>query len=48
MDSCRNYINDTFGNNYLPDDPTKYGSKEGAQEAHWWANNNSLCLTAKR
>jgi len=34
VDSCRDYINDNFGNNYLPENPIKYGSKEGAQEAH--------------
>ncbi|MFT5837676.1 MAG: DNA topoisomerase-1 [Flavobacteriales bacterium] len=34
VDSCRDYINDNFGNEYLPENPIKYGSKEGAQEAH--------------
>jgi DNA topoisomerase-1 len=34
VDSCRDYINDNFGNDYLPQNPIKYGSKEGAQEAH--------------
>lgn len=32
--SCRDYIQDHFGNNYLPDAPRIYGSKENAQEAH--------------
>jgi DNA topoisomerase-1 len=34
VDGCRDYITDNFGNNYLPENPIKYGSKEGAQEAH--------------
>lgn len=31
---CRDYINDNFGQEYLPEKPTFYSSKEGAQEAH--------------
>ncbi len=34
LDNCRDYINDNFGNKYLPESPNRYGSKEGAQEAH--------------
>ena len=34
VDGCRDYITDNFGKNYLPENPIKYGSKEGAQEAH--------------
>ena len=34
LDSARAYISDNFGNKYLPDSPIRYGSKEGAQEAH--------------
>ena len=34
VDNCRDYINDNFGNKYLPENPIRYGSKEGAQEAH--------------
>ncbi|MFA3790363.1 type I DNA topoisomerase [Aliiglaciecola sp. SL4] len=34
VDNCRSYIEDNFGNNYLPNAPISYGSKEGAQEAH--------------
>jgi len=34
LDSCRAYIEDNFGNKYLPESPNRYGSKEGAQEAH--------------
>lgn len=32
--SCRDYVTDTLGKRYLPDEPRVYGSKEGAQEAH--------------
>jgi DNA topoisomerase-1 len=31
---CRNYIESTFGKDYLPEKPLYYSSKEGAQEAH--------------
>ena len=34
LDSCRSFISDNFGAKYLPDNPNRYGSKEGAQEAH--------------
>ena len=34
LDSCRGYIDENFGSNYLPSNPISYGSKEGAQEAH--------------
>jgi len=34
LDSARSYISDNFGDKYLPDSPIRYGSKEGAQEAH--------------
>lgn len=32
--NCRDYINDKFGAEYLPEKPVSYSSKEGAQEAH--------------
>ncbi|MGM0524970.1 MAG: type I DNA topoisomerase [Pseudomonadota bacterium] len=32
--ACRGLIEDQFGKNYLPEQPNRYGSKEGAQEAH--------------
>ncbi|MEH6471835.1 MAG: type I DNA topoisomerase [Halopseudomonas sp.] len=32
--SCRDYILDNFGDQYLPQDAKSYSSKEGAQEAH--------------
>lgn len=31
---CRSYIQDKYGDEYLPKEPRKYSSKEGAQEAH--------------
>jgi DNA topoisomerase-1 len=34
VDACRAYINKEFGNKYIPESPIKYGSKDGAQEAH--------------
>jgi DNA topoisomerase-1 len=34
VQSCRDYINDSFGAKYLPEDPNLYGSKANAQEAH--------------
>jgi DNA topoisomerase-1 len=32
--NCRDYIVDTYGKKYLPSNPIKYSSKDGAQEAH--------------
>ncbi len=32
--SCRDYITEHFSAPYLPDAPTRYGAREGAQEAH--------------
>ncbi len=32
--SARDYITEQLGNDYLPNDPRLYSSKEGAQEAH--------------
>ena len=32
--SCRDYINDNYGDRYLPKNLRSYGSKQGAQEAH--------------
>ncbi|MGB0894989.1 MAG: type I DNA topoisomerase [Parashewanella sp.] len=34
IDSVRELINKDFGSEYLPDNPIRYGSKQGAQEAH--------------
>jgi DNA topoisomerase-1 len=32
--ACRDYIESSFGAKYLPKQPNRYSSKEGAQEAH--------------
>ncbi|MEM9742268.1 MAG: type I DNA topoisomerase [Pseudomonadota bacterium] len=34
VSSCREYINKTFGDDYLPAEPKTYASKDDAQEAH--------------
>jgi len=34
VSDCRNYIQNEYGNKYLPDNPISYSSKDGAQEAH--------------
>ena len=34
VDSCRKYIGDNFGDNYLPEKPKVFGAKSNAQEAH--------------
>ncbi|MGB3383578.1 MAG: type I DNA topoisomerase [Marinomonas sp.] len=34
VDALRGYIVEKFGKDYLPEEPIRYSSKEGAQEAH--------------
>lgn len=34
VESCRAYIEESYGAKYLPEKPNSYSSKEGAQEAH--------------
>jgi DNA topoisomerase-1 len=34
VNACRDYIEENFGGKYLPKQPNRYSSKEGAQEAH--------------
>lgn len=34
VESCREYILESFGKRYLPEAPVLYSSKDGAQEAH--------------
>ncbi|MFW1676280.1 type I DNA topoisomerase [Pontibacter sp. JAM-7] len=34
VEGCREYIQDQFGKAYLPEQPVRYSSKDGAQEAH--------------
>jgi DNA topoisomerase-1 len=41
----RDYINKTFGEKYLPENPISYTSKEGAQEAHEAIRPSSVTVT---
>ncbi|MET1255937.1 type I DNA topoisomerase [Aliikangiella maris] len=34
LNMCRDYIQENYGDKYLPDSPRNYSNKEGAQEAH--------------
>ena len=34
VNTCREYIQQQYGDRYLPEQPNRYSSKEGAQEAH--------------
>jgi DNA topoisomerase-1 len=34
VEACREHILSQYGNDYLPEQPVRYSSKEGAQEAH--------------
>jgi len=34
VEACRGYVQSRYGDEYLPADPVRYSSKEGAQEAH--------------
>ena len=34
VNAAREYIQDQFGAQYIPENPIRYGAKEGAQEAH--------------
>jgi len=47
VESCRTYITDNFGGNYLPSKAITYGSKEGAQEAHEAIRPSSVAVTAE-
>lgn len=46
LDNCRAYIDDNFGSQYLPESPNRYGSKEGAQEAHEAIRPSSVTVNA--
>ncbi|MFE8069652.1 type I DNA topoisomerase [Marinobacteraceae bacterium S3BR75-40.1] len=45
--SSRDYIESTFGKDYLPEKPRFYSSKEGAQEAHEAIRPTDVTKTAK-
>ncbi|WP_027859126.1 type I DNA topoisomerase [Marinobacterium jannaschii] len=34
VEACRGYIGQHYGDKYLPEEPNRYSSKDGAQEAH--------------
>lgn len=46
LDSVREMIGKEFGDKYLPDAPIRYGSKEGAQEAHEAIRPSNVSVTA--
>ncbi len=46
VEMCRQYIGDTFGENYLPEKAKVYGSKAGAQEAHEAIRPSNVTLEA--
>lgn len=43
---CRQYIDKSFGSKYLPEEAVRYGSREGAQEAHEAIRPSSVRVTA--
>ncbi|MSR11967.1 MAG: type I DNA topoisomerase [Gammaproteobacteria bacterium] len=45
---CRKYIESKFGPKYLPDQPLRYSSKEGAQEAHEAIRPTDVKIKAER
>ncbi|MEW9798679.1 type I DNA topoisomerase [Alteromonas sp. CYL-A6] len=47
LDSCRDYISNQFGEKYLPESPIRYGSKEGAQEAHEAIRPSNVAIKAE-
>ena len=46
VESARAYITDNFGDKYLPDSAIRYGSKEGAQEAHEAIRPSNVTISA--
>lgn len=46
VSACRDYIQSHFGDPYLPEQPLRYSSKEGAQEAHEAIRPSDVNLTA--
>eukprot|EP00903_Cladosiphon_okamuranus_P004465 g4463.t1 len=45
--NCREYIGKNFGEQYVPADPNRYSSKEGAQEAHEAIRPSNVQVTAE-
>lgn len=48
LESSRKYIQKQFGDDYLPADPIRYSSKDGAQEAHEAIRPSSVMVTAEK
>ncbi|MBV1786518.1 type I DNA topoisomerase [Marinobacterium sp. D7] len=46
--ACREHIQSRYGDEYLPADPVRYSSKEGAQEAHEAIRPSDVEMTADR
>ncbi len=48
VNDCRQFINTSFGAEYLPAEPRRYSSKEGAQEAHEAIRPSNVNVRAER
>lgn len=48
VESCRQWILEEHGNEYLPKDPNTYASKKGAQEAHEAIRPSEVMITAEQ
>ncbi|WP_025732923.1 type I DNA topoisomerase [Carnimonas nigrificans] len=46
VSAARDYISDTFGSEYLPEQPNRYASKDNAQEAHEAIRPSNVQLSA--
>jgi len=45
VESCRDYVTEHYGSQYLPESANRYGAKEGAQEAHEAIRPSSVNVT---
>lgn len=48
LNECREYIDKNFGARYLPDEAKRYGSREGAQEAHEAIRPSNVSVVAEK
>ncbi len=46
--ACREFIQEHYGDEYLPEQPVSYSSKEGAQEAHEAIRPSEVALTVEQ
>ncbi len=46
--ACREFIQEHYGDDYLPEQPVSYSSKEGAQEAHEAIRPSDVALTVEQ